>query len=186
MNNFFTSYLPSVSRRKLTPLLLFAACSAQAQTGVTIGAATAPDPSAALEIASSSKGALLPRLTEAARLAMGTGSVPAPAPGLIVYQTDGTQPGFWYASSASTWVRLSDQTTANGQYIQNQTAAVQSAGFAISGNALVGGRIGLGVGTGTPYSQLANTTSNIVGSDSQGGNPGSLAWSANQSGYVGM
>jgi|GEM_PF-2288063 len=188
-------FFPAMSKPLLPPftpgrllalgLLSLASLTVQAQSGVGIGT-TAPDASAALEIASSSKGALLPRLTEAARLAMGTGSVPAPAPGLIVYQTDGTQPGFWYASSASTWVRLSDQTTANGQYIQNQTAAVQSAGFAISGNALVGGRIGLGVGTGTPYSQLANTTSNIVGSDSQGGNPGSLAWSANQSGYVGM
>ncbi|MBG8556452.1 hypothetical protein I5L79_23095 [Hymenobacter sp. BT594] len=46
------------------------------------------------------------------------------------------------------------------------------------------GRVGIGVSS--PYSQLANTTSNIVGSDGQGGNPGSLAWSANQQGYAAM
>src|SRR6476661_1865918 len=159
MNNFFTSYLPSVSRRKLTPLLLFAACSAQAQTGVTIGAATAPDPSAALEIASSSKGALLPRLTEAARLAMGTGSVPAPAPGLIVYQTDGAQPGFWYASSPTSWVRLTDQATASGQYIQNQTATDQAGSFRIGGTGLVGYQLGVGLSNPTDVLHVRNGVS---------------------------
>lgn len=65
-------------------LLALYLTSAQAQTaGVGIGTTT-PDASAALEIASSSKGLLLPCITEAARTAMGTGAVPAPATGLVV------------------------------------------------------------------------------------------------------
>jgi len=89
---------------------------ALAQEGVRIGPgpATAPDASAALEIATNStlkKGLLIPRLTGAER-----GSMSAPAQGLIVYQTDGTASGgagagFWYnqgSSSAPRWLRLTD------------------------------------------------------------------------------
>ncbi|GAA4349143.1 hypothetical protein GCM10023185_05620 [Hymenobacter saemangeumensis] len=72
---------------------------------------TAPDASAALDVVATDKGALLPRLAEAARTSMAT-----PAPGLIVYQTNGSQPGFWYnaggtgvaPSPAVNWVRLTD------------------------------------------------------------------------------
>ena len=46
----------------------------------------------------------------------------------------------------------------------------------------VGGDGRIGVGTPTPYSQLANTATNILGSDGNGGNGSSLAWSANQVG----
>jgi len=46
------------------------------------------------------------------------------------------------------------------------------------------GRVGINVAA--PYSQLANTATNILGSEGTGGNPGSLAWAANQSGYAGM
>ena len=126
---------------------------AWAQTGgVRIGTAGAPDASAALDVASSSKGALLPRLTQAARLAMGTGGVPAPAVGLIIYQTDGAQPGFWYAASPTVWVRLSEQGAApDGRYVQAQTAADQAGGFRLTGTGSVGA---LGVGTGAPAAPL--------------------------------
>jgi hypothetical protein len=178
----FSSSLPRLAL--LLTLLLPGTYRALAQTpGVGIGT-PAPDASAALDIVSSSKGALMPRITEAARLAMGVGAVPAPATGLIVYQTDGTAPGFWYASSPSTWVRLGDTGTADTQYIQNQVAAAQTGDFRISGT---GTAAKLGVaGVTAPFGQLANTATNIVGSDGQGGNGGSLAWSANQAGYVGM
>lgn len=133
-------------------LLALASTAAQAQTaGVGIGT-TAPNASAALDIVSSSKGLLLPRLTEAARQAMGTGSVPPPATGLIVYQTDGAQPGFWFASGPGSWVRLTDQGTANNQYIQNQTSADQAGGFRVGGNGSLKGYLGLG--TGAPASRL--------------------------------
>jgi hypothetical protein len=65
------------------------AATAQAQTapGVGIGT-TAPDASAALDIVSSSKGALLPRVSSVTAIAM-------PATGLLVYQT-GAKAGFYY------------------------------------------------------------------------------------------
>jgi hypothetical protein len=44
----------------------------------------------------------------------------------------------------------------------------------------------LGLGTANPFSQLANTNNNIIGSDSYGGNPNSLCWESNYSGYVGQ
>lgn len=90
----------------LFTLLLLGRLTAQAQVGI---GTTAPDASAALDVVSSGRGALLPRLTQATRLAMGTGGTPAPAPGLILYQTDGAQPGFWYNSglaAAPKWLRL--------------------------------------------------------------------------------
>ena len=63
---------------------------AHAQTGgVGIGT-TAPDASAALDIVSSSKGLLLPRVADAT-------SIASPAPGLLVYQT-GAPAGFYYNS----------------------------------------------------------------------------------------
>jgi len=46
------------------------------------------------------------------------------------------------------------------------------------------GRVGLG--TVSPYSRLASTATNIVGSDGNGGGVGSLAWAASQGGYAGM
>ncbi|OON70014.1 tail fiber domain-containing protein [Hymenobacter sp. CRA2] len=55
-----------------------------------------------------------------------------------------------------------------------------STGLAITNT----GRVGINVAA--PYSQLANTASNIIGSEGSGGNPGSLAWAASQTGYVGM
>jgi len=81
---------------KLLPLLaallagLFS-LPAQAQTGgVTIGAAGAPDASAALEVRTTTQGLLLPRLTSDQRAA-----IASPAAGLLVFQTDNT-PGLYY------------------------------------------------------------------------------------------
>jgi hypothetical protein len=75
---------------------------------------TALDSSAALDIVSSDKGALFPRLTADQRTA-----IVAPASGLLVYQTDGnggSGRGFWYNAGstgigpapAPQWVRLTD------------------------------------------------------------------------------
>lgn len=58
---------------------------------------SAPDPSAALDVTSSSKGFLPPRMTESERT-----SISSPATGLIVYQTDGTKGLYVYSGSA--WI----------------------------------------------------------------------------------
>ncbi|UOQ69301.1 hypothetical protein [Hymenobacter volaticus] len=94
-------------------LLLAFPLAAQAQNGVGIGT-TAPDASAALDIVSSAKGALLPRLTAAQRTA-----ITRPATGLLVFQTDGPA-GFyfnrgtprprtgsqWVPAAATTWATI--------------------------------------------------------------------------------
>jgi hypothetical protein len=59
-----------------------------AQVGI---GTTSPDPSSLLDVESNSKGILIPRMIELDRLAI----VPA-ANGLLVYQTNGTFPGFYY------------------------------------------------------------------------------------------
>jgi len=89
-------------------LTAFAYCATAQTSSVGIGT-TMPDASAALDVTAPGKGALLPRLSELARTSMGS-----PAPGLIVYQTDGAQPGFYYNAGtrvAPEWRRLADGGT---------------------------------------------------------------------------
>lgn len=70
-----------------------------AQNGVLIaGAAGTPHGSAMLDIVSTTKGFLAPRMTAAQRTA-----ISSPATGLLVYQTDGTA-GFWYFNGTA-WVQ---------------------------------------------------------------------------------
>jgi hypothetical protein len=64
-------------------------CSVGFSQNIGIGTNT-PHPSAALEIADSSKGILIPRMTMAQRNA-----IQNPAEGLMVYQVDSIK-GFWY------------------------------------------------------------------------------------------
>ena len=59
-----------------------------------------PDNSAMLDVKSTSKGLLIPRMTEAQRTA-----ISLPAKGLLIYQNDGTE-GFYY-SDGSVWTNLS-------------------------------------------------------------------------------
>lgn len=89
---------------------------------VGIGTIT-PNASAQLDITSSSKGLLLPRLTLTQRNA-----IVSPATGLLIYQTDNT-PGFYYYNGA-TWIQFSTGSatnywTANGTHIfSNNTGNV--------------------------------------------------------------
>jgi len=62
----------------------------------TTGAAA--DPSAMLDVNSSNKGVLIPRMTETQK-----NSIITPATGLMIYQTDGLQ-GFWYFDG-SVWLQ---------------------------------------------------------------------------------
>lgn len=60
---------------------------------------TTPNVSAELDVASTSKGALVPRMTAAQKLA-----ISSPATGLLIYQTDGT-PGFKYYNGTA-WIDI--------------------------------------------------------------------------------
>ncbi|MDC0231324.1 hypothetical protein OAK19_05100 [Aureispira] len=87
-------------------LILFTSSISFAQEGVAINNAnTDPDVSALLDVSSTSKGVLIPRMTEVNKNAIIT-----PAEGLLVYQTNGTTPGFYYYDGAS-WVLLSSVST---------------------------------------------------------------------------
>lgn len=110
--DYYERFHPSAGRGGGGPA--FRLCGAGPDWGVTIGAGQAPDGSAVLDVVSTGKGALLPRLTAAQRL-----GIASPATGLTVYQTDapttgtgaGTGTGFWYyagTAAAPGWQRLAD------------------------------------------------------------------------------
>ena len=78
-------------RRILAIILLAIGINVQAQSGVGINT-DSPDPAAALDITSTTKGLLIPRMTATQREAI---QPLAGARGLLVYQTDGAS-GFYY------------------------------------------------------------------------------------------
>ena len=87
-------------------LVLASSLASHAQVG--IGTAT-PAASSVLDLTSTTQGLLVPRMTEAQRLAIAT-----PANGLIVYQTDGSV-GLWvYNGSTSTWTLSSNTGLVKG------------------------------------------------------------------------
>ncbi|MDC1432322.1 DUF1566 domain-containing protein [Polaribacter sp.] len=87
---------------------------------------TNPDASAALEITSSTKGVLIPRMTEAQRDA-----IPSVATGLMIYQTDGTV-GFYYYNGSS-WTNVGI-TGAQASAITANTAKVGYTDALVSAN----------------------------------------------------
>jgi hypothetical protein len=94
-------------------LVLITSASSQvhAQNGVGINpTGAAADPSAALDVASTNKGVLVPRMTAAEKVA-----IVSPANGLLIFQTDGVG-GFWYYNATtSAWVQVVGTQGAAGQ-----------------------------------------------------------------------
>ncbi|MBE0643583.1 MAG: tail fiber domain-containing protein [Bacteroidetes bacterium] len=95
-------------------LLLWSAPVLRAQ-GLAINATSAdPDASAMLDVGSTTKGVLFPRMTATERAA-----ITSPAHSLVVYQTDGIE-GFYYnvgSPLTPNWVYLSSQWMMNGSDI---------------------------------------------------------------------
>jgi len=109
MKNIFT----------LLAAVLFTATTV-AQVGINI---ETPDASAALDITSTTGGLLMPRMTNAQRLAIET-----PAAGLMIYQTDGTA-GFYYYNGSS-W---------EGYYSKNEVdTLIANLQTQITNNAIIG------------------------------------------------
>lgn len=99
-----------------------------AQTG--IGTAT-PDASAKLEVNSTSKGILTPRMTSAQRTA-----ITSPANGLLVFQTDGVT-GFYVntgTTASPVWARLNADWTKTGNDIAYTAGNVSTTGNLTGGN----------------------------------------------------
>jgi hypothetical protein len=83
----------------ITALLLSGTQWAGAQAIAVNTTGSAPNASSMMDIQSNSKGALMPRMTNAQRNA-----ISSPATGLLIYQTDGT-PGFYFYNG-SAWTQL--------------------------------------------------------------------------------
>ena len=101
-----------------------------AQTG--IGTIT-PNASAKLEIASTDKGLLIPRMTKAQREAI---TLTAAANGLMVYQTDDLA-GFYVNTSATTtisWTRVNTNWTRTGNDIAYTAGNISTTGALTGGN----------------------------------------------------
>lgn len=116
----------------LLPLLVFSAATLVSNSNFAQSAAINTDgssahPSAALDITSTSKGLLIPRMTAAQRSA-----IAAPAEGLLVYQTDGSAGIYFYKSG---WTEL----------------AGGSSSWSLTGNDIYNSNSGnVGIGTITP------------------------------------
>lgn len=89
-------------------LLMVVVCIAYATSAQNVGIGTAtPDASAQLDVSSTTKGMLAPRMTMAQRDA-----ITSPATGLLIFQTDNT-PGFYYFNG-TVWAAITEN--GSGQY----------------------------------------------------------------------
>lgn len=109
-------------------LTLGSAGTLSGQTDISINATGAvADPSAILDVSSTSSGLLTPRMTEAERDAIGN-----PADGLIIYQTD-VGAGFWfYDGTNSQWRMLSRYLSGNIAMGDPPSTIVQGAGYTVT------------------------------------------------------
>ena len=105
--------------------LILGTTKAIAQNAAINSTGTAPDASSMLDVSSTTKGLLAPRMTAVQRAAIGT-----PATGLLVYQTDGTDGFYYYDGSA--WVMMINGTDAlpavNGAAVTNLNASNLASG----------------------------------------------------------
>ncbi|MCP4045648.1 MAG: hypothetical protein GY732_06615, partial [Gammaproteobacteria bacterium] len=86
----------------LTTLLVLFSLGLFAQVSINTDGSS-PDTSALLDVKSTTKGMLIPRMDSTQRV-----DISSPATGLLVYQTDGTDGFYFYNGTA--WVSLSDAT----------------------------------------------------------------------------
>lgn len=140
----------------LLNLVLWLAAATYAQNNVGIGTNT-PDPSSLLQLESTNKGFIAPRMTTAQRTA-----IAAPANGLLVY--DITADCFFYYTTANGWVSLCQLSGPTGP--QGATGATGSAG--------VNGNTGATGPQGTPGNTGATGATGAQGIPGVTGNTGAI------------
>jgi hypothetical protein len=124
--------------------LLFLAISMSVNAQVAINTdASAPDNSAMLDVKSTNKGLLAPRMTSAQRLAISN-----PATGLLVFQTNGTA-GFYYNAGTPAlplWTMVGSGG-GSSPWLMNSSNVYYNSGY-------------VGIGTDSPVSRLHVTHTN--------------------------
>ena len=149
--------------RKIYLILLFLGFVGSAQTGI---GTTTPDASAKLDISSTSKGMLAPRMTAAQKTA-----IALPATGLLVYQTDAPT-GFYVntgTSATPNWLRISNDWTKSGNDISYTSGNVSTTGNLTGGNSSTSTISGFGANVtsiAASYSLTAADNGEIIQSTS--------------------
>lgn len=149
-------------------LLVLCCLTAQAQVG--IGTIT-PDPSAQLDVSSTSKGVLVPRMSLSDR-----GLIGSPAEGLLIYQTD-NKPGFYYYNGSAWTPFISEPSPAIIPF---------ASGLPVVMTTLVGGLAGTSsvVGFGSSATGISVLNGGIIDLTGAGGTALNYAFSAPRSGII--
>lgn len=152
-------------RKQLIFIVLLISFSVTAQTGI---GTTTPNASAKLEIASTDKGLLIPRMTKSQREAITLSSA---ANGLMVYQTDDLS-GFYVNTSTTTtvaWSRVNSNWNRSGNDISYTSGNVSTTGNLTGGNASTSTISGFGANVtsiSSGYSLTAADNGKIIQSTS--------------------
>ncbi|MBD2753249.1 hypothetical protein [Spirosoma validum] len=150
-------------------LLLISFCGfAQVKIGDNF---TAVNANSLLELESTNKALLLPRLNQTQ--IDGMQNVPA---GMLVYNSTTNLLNIRSNTGWITLAQAADAASATNPWSTSNTSTGPTT-YTYSR---------VGIDTNQPFGQLANTSVNTIGSDKYGGNPGSLSWASTQLGYVGQ
>ena len=132
----------------------------KSQTGI---GTTAPNVSAKLEIASTDKGLLIPRMTSTQR-----GNIASPANGLLIYQTDGVV-GFYVntgTAASPAWTRINMDWVRTGNDIAYTLGNVSTTGTLTGGSSNTSSISGFGANinsqSGTTYTILATDNGKVI------------------------
>lgn len=112
----------------------------RAQVGI---GTTTPNTSAILDVSSTSKGFLPPRMTSTQRTA-----IASPTAGLMVYQTDGTVGLYYYNGSVWIYVINSTSTTGTGNVVLSTSPTLVTPALGTPSSATLTNATGLPISTG--------------------------------------